>query len=197
MRLSIRGKVLLAGACMMAGSAAWGQDTAPSLPGLGRLDVAVAYDASQANIVPGNNFWMQGGSAQLHVRLWHQWGAAADVAGLQTGNLHGAGVGLDLLTFTFGPRYTWSSPHRSYAFFGQFLAGEAHGMNSVFPGAATVTSSANSWALNLGGGVNVRLKSRFSVRVLEADWLRTQLPNATTGVQNNLRLGAGVIFNFK
>ena len=28
------------------------------------------------------------------------------------------------------------------------------------------------------------------------DWLRTQLPNATTKVQNNLRLGAGLVFRF-
>jgi hypothetical protein len=29
---------------------------------------------------------------------------------------------------------------------------------------------------------------------LQASWLRTQLPNATTSAQNNLTLGAGVAF---
>ena len=30
-----------------------------------------------------------------------------------------------------------------------------------------------------------------SVPPVQADWIRTQFPNATTNVQNNLRLGAG------
>ena len=42
------------------------------------LDVALTYDASQANIVPGNNFWMQGGSVQVHARFWHGLGVVAD-----------------------------------------------------------------------------------------------------------------------
>jgi hypothetical protein len=36
----------------------------------------------------------------------------------------------------------------------------------------------------------------FSSRArLDAAWLRTQLPNATTNAQNNARLGAGVVAN--
>ena len=182
---------------MMAGVAAWGQ-AAASLPEKPvSLDVAVIYNASQANIVPGNNFWLQGGSLQIHAPLWHGWGAVADIAGLHTANMHGKGVGLDLVTFTFGPRYTWAAPRCRYAFFGQFLAGQAQGSNSAFPGPGAVNSSATSLAFKLGGGVNVRIKHGFSIRAIEADWLRTQLPNATTGAQNNLGLGAGVIFNIK
>jgi hypothetical protein len=37
---------------------------------------------------------------------------------------------------------------------------------------------------------------RFAMRVFEADWQRTQLPNSTTGAQNNLHLGAGLILRF-
>jgi hypothetical protein len=31
----------------------------------------------------------------------------------------------------------------------------------------------------------------------EADWLRTQMPNSSDNVQNNLRLGAGLVWHFK
>jgi hypothetical protein len=41
------------------------------------------------------------------------------------------------------------------------------------------------------------LTHRLSVRAFEANWLRTELPNATTNVQNNLRLGAGILYRFK
>lgn len=160
------------------------------------LDVALTYDASQANIVPGNNFWLQGGSVQVHARFWGGLGVVADVGGLQTGNIQGGGVGLNLVTATFGPRYTRTIAHRRYAIFGQVLVGEVNGFDSVFPTANGVESSANGLALKTGGGVNVSLSRHVAVRALEADWLRTQLPNGTTGVQNNLRLGAGMVFKF-
>lgn len=160
------------------------------------LDVALTYDASQANIVPGNNFWLQGGSVQVHARFWAGWGVVADVAGLQTGNVQGGGVGLSLVTATFGPRYTRSIAHRRYAVFGQVLVGEVNGFDSVFPTANGVESSANGLALKTGGGVNVGLSRHVAVRAFEADWLRTQLPNGTTGVQNNVRVGAGMVFKF-
>ena len=54
---------------------------------------------------------------------------------------------------------------------------------------------AQSRLLDLGG-MNVPLSGHLAVRAFEADWLRTQLPNATTNVQNNLRLGAGLVFRF-
>jgi outer membrane immunogenic protein len=77
------------------------------------------------------------------------------------------------------------------------LAGEANGINSTFPAAPQATSSANSLAVQLGGGMNIALKRHIAVRAFEADWLRTQLPNATTTAQNTLKLGAGLVLRFK
>ena len=51
-----------------------------------------------------------------------------------------------------------------------------------------------SLALQVGGGVDLGLTRHFGIRVFQADWVRTQLPNGTTDVQNTLRLGAGVVF---
>lgn len=34
-------------------------------------------------------------------------------------------------------------------------------------------------------------------RLLEASWLRTEFENATTDVQNNLQLGAGIVFRIR
>jgi hypothetical protein len=179
---------------MMSGLAAWGQ--AQDQPRPVSLDVAVVYNSLMTNVVVGDSFWMQGGSVQVHGQFWRGWGVVADVSGLHTANANGAGVGLDLVTVAFGPRYTWFAPHRRYALFGQVLAGETNGLNSVFPNAEGANDSANSLALYIGGGVNVPLRRHVALRAFEADWLRTQLPNATTNVQNNLRLGAGLVFRF-
>jgi hypothetical protein len=193
MRSSFGKVVLLIEACILAGLSAWGQspNTSPS-----SMDLAVTYDASQANIVAGSNFWMQGGSVQIHGQFWHGLGVVADLGGMHTADAHGTGVGLDLVTATFGPRYTWSWPRRRYAVFGQALAGDARGFDSVFPGTTGVASSANSMALQVGGGMNIKLSRHLAWRTFEVAWLRTQLPNAETSVENNLRVGTGLIFKF-
>ncbi len=194
---SICQTVLLAGACTMASCMAWGQRIGPEEQPPARFEVALTYNSLLANVTTGNEFWMQGGSIQAQARLWHGLGLAADVAGLYRANMNNTGTGLDLITAAFGPRYTWSATHHRFAFFGHVLAGEAHGMNSIFPSASGFHSSGNSLALQIGGGMNLPLSHHFAVRAIDANWLRTQLPNATTGVQNSLRLGAGIAYGFK
>ena len=161
-----------------------------------RSDVALNYDLSRSNTTGGNGFAMQGGSTQFHFRCWRGLGAVADFAGSHDGNMYSSGVGLDLFTTTFGPRYMWSLHHPNLAFYGQVLAGRANGMNSVFPQINRATSSASSLALLAGGGIRIPL-SRRVMGTVESDWLRTQLPNSTTNVQNSLRLCAGIVFRFK
>jgi hypothetical protein len=197
MRISMNGTMLLAGVCMMAGVVAGGQEATSPKHANSCFEVAVTYDASRANVVAGGSFWMQGGSVQMHGQFWHGLGVVADVTGLHTASISNSGVGLDMVTATFGPRYTWSPLHARYSLFGQALAGEANGINSTFPGMAQAVTTANSIAEQLGGGMDVRLKRHIAVRAFEADWLRTELPNSTTSAQNNLKLGAGVVLRFK
>lgn len=162
------------------------------------LDLALSYDATYSNSTAGGgNFWLQGGNIQAHGQFWRGLGAVADVSGAHNANINSSGVGLDLVTATFGPRYTLWMPRKPISVYGQVLAGEAFGMNSLFPGiGGSGSNSANSFALVAGGGVNCA-RRRFSVRALEVDWVRTQLPNAGSNVQNNLRIGAGFVFHIK
>jgi hypothetical protein len=182
---------------MLSGVAAWGQKTPSEQPATTSFEIAITYDASRTNVINGNSFWMQGGSVQMHGQFWHGLGVVADVAALHTNSMNTSGVGLDLVTATFGPRYTWSPRSARYCLFGQALAGEANGINSIFPGISQATSAANGLAVQLGGGMDLNLERHLAVRVFEADWLRTQLPNSTTSVQNSLRLGAGIVLLFR
>jgi hypothetical protein len=137
---------------------------------------------------------MQGGSVQMHAQFWRGLGVVADVSGMHTASVSGSGVGLDMVTATFGPRYTWSLRPHHMQLFGQALVGEANGLHSVFPGVDAATDNANHVALLVGGGMNMPFSRHFAVRAFEASWLRTSLPNGATNVQNNLRLGAGIVF---
>jgi hypothetical protein len=198
MHTSIRGRVLLVGAWLLASALAWGQQAqGEGSQATGTLEVAVVYNAVRANLVGSENFWMQGGCVQIHGQFWRGLGIVADIAGLHSSNASGSGVGLDMVTATFVPRYTWSPEHHRYGFFGQVLIGEANGLNSVFPAPTGAIDSDHGLALYVGGGANVHLTRHLSVRALEVDWLRTQLPNSTNNAQNNLRLGSGLIFRFK
>jgi hypothetical protein len=163
----------------------------------GSMEVAVTYNPMLANTVGGYGLSMQGASVQVHGQVFRRWGVVADVSGLHASMLPHSMAGLDLVTADFGPQYTWFPVHHRLALFGQFLVGEAFGMNSIFPSAGGVSSSANGLALQVGGGMNLPLSSRIGVRAFEADWLRTALPNSTTNIQNNLRLGVGIFFRLR
>jgi hypothetical protein len=56
-----------------------------------------------------------------------------------------------------------------------------------------IGGSDNSLAWAMGGGVDVYENSRFSVRLAQADWLRTQFTDST---QSNFRYSGGVVFKF-
>lgn len=197
MRVSILRTTLITGCLLLAGSVVWGQSMGPEKAAPANLDLAVTYNPTLANVTTPQGFGMQGGSVQVQARVWRRIGIVADVAELHNGNVNGSGVALDLLTTTFGPRYTWSPAHHRVVLFGQALVGEAFGLNGLFPSPTGVNSTGRSMALQIGGGITLPLTSHFAVRALDADWLRTQLPNATTNVQNNLRLGAGLVYRFR
>jgi hypothetical protein len=161
-----------------------------------RVEAALTYQALNSNIVDtGSHFWLQGGSLQVHTRFLGGFGTAIDLFGVQSSNVKSTGASLDIISVVAGPRYTWQLPYKSRAsLFGEALLGEAFANSSSFPGAGT---SDRGLALTVGGGLDYAVHPQFSLRALEVNWLRTQLPNAASDVQNNLRIGAGVIYRSK
>jgi hypothetical protein len=161
------------------------------------LEIAFTYQGMHSDVVNGSGFWLQGGGAQIHGQFHGGWGAVADIAGAHIANINSSGVGLDLVTATFGPRYTWKPARARYSLYGQGLLGQAWGMNSVFPGPNGANTVANSMAVKAGGGMNLDLKRHLALRLPEVDYLRTQLPNSTTNVQNYLTIAAGIVLRFR
>jgi hypothetical protein len=161
-----------------------------------QFDVTFTFNAASANQVGGSRFWMTGAGMQVHDRFYGGWGAVADIAGLHKGNMNSSGVGLDMVTTVFGPRYTWSPHHLRFDLYGQGLVGDVFAFNTLFPMQPFPIGSDNGMAVLAGGGMNLRATPHIGVRVFEADWLRTRLSDTTTNVQNSLRAGAGVAFRF-
>lgn len=183
---------------MLAATALLAQEK-PAGPGVPRfpLQVAVLYNSTRSQTIGSTSFWMQGAGMQIEGRFYRGLGAVADVTGSHIAAIGSTGVGLDLVTATFGPRYTWTLGRGKYEVFGQALAGTGIGFNSVFPGAGGASSSSYNLAVKMGGGMNVEFTPHVALRALEADWLRTELPNSGGNAQNNLSLSAGIVIRIR
>jgi len=168
-----------------------------------KVTLALTYAASRSRNIDGANFWMQGGALDLNARFYRGLGLAASVTGAQIQSKSSSTAPVNLVTVVFGPSYTIGAGHR-ISFYGEALLGEAEGFDSVYSNgsgsasnpAVGATSSADGLALQTGGAMDINLSRRFALRLFKADYLRTQLPNGSSNVQNNLRLAGGVTLAF-
>jgi len=163
-----------------------------------RLGGDVHHGGSQATPAGGNgNFWLHGGSLDLGFTVLHRFGWAANLTGGHTSNI-GPGVGLNVIDFMTGPRYTVRltprSKHESRIFV-EALAGGARGFSSVFPKSSGLADKASSFAWQAGGGLDISISKHLAIRVFEADYVRSYLPNNSSNVQDHIRLAAGVVYH--
>lgn len=163
-----------------------------------KIDASVSYELQRSNGPAGECgcFNLQGGRADGSYRVFRRFAIAGEISGTHASNIAGSGLDLSLLTYMAGPRY---SLHLKQGLkpFAQFLIGGVHGFDSIFPHAGGPLSSANSFALTAGGGLDYGLSRHIDVRVVQIDYLKTYLPNNATDEQNNLRIGAGIVFRLK
>jgi hypothetical protein len=154
-------------------------------------------------VVPGqSSFWFKGGAADAAVTFKSGMGIAVSLTGDHASNVS-PGVDANKITYLAGPRYAWTAwqghataaDNRRLQIFGQGLFGWTHGFNGYYPAIPAATSSAKSLAMQAGGGLNYYLTRNFGLRLLEADYVRTALPNAAANIQNDLRLSAGVTWH--
>jgi hypothetical protein len=194
MRMVLR-TLLLAGATVAAASVMKAQTAVPQPRH--EVDLAILYTAERSNLVTNPIFWREGGAFTVSAELYHGFGVGLDVDGSRSSDINGSGVNLTSITTTIGPRYEWSRRSGKISIFGEGLFGNSHGADSVFPSVHGAKTDYDSFALQVGGGLDLRLGHRLSIRPIQADWVRTEFPNATTGVQNSLRLGAGIVLRLR
>jgi outer membrane immunogenic protein len=159
------------------------------------LEVSFAYSYARANAGPGQCgcFNMNGGSSEVAFHAFRALSVVADLTGERASSI-GPAVGLSLVAFTVGPRLSHHFSGGKFTPFVQGLAGAAHGFDGLFPGAnGSASGAASSLAVLAGGGLDLKLNRHIAIRALQADYLRTQLPNAAGNQQNLLRLSAGIV----
>jgi peptidoglycan-associated lipoprotein len=179
------------------------QAPAPAAPGSDkplRAELALSYSYLRSNVPPGGCgcFNLNGGSATF---AWPvkpgSFALAGDVTIAHAGAAASTGDSLTLSAFTAGARYLPKLGRSPVQPFGQALIGLAHSTGTLVQGANPAAANAGAaFAANLGGGLDLRANPRFSVRLIEADYLLTTFDNGTNNHQNNLRIGAGVVIHF-
>jgi len=165
-----------------------------------RADLALDYSYLRSNAPPDGCgcFNLNGGSATFgwQIKQSH-FALVGDVTVAEAGKISSNGLGLTLSTFTAGARYQLRLGHSPLRPFGQILAGAAHGSGSLVDGQnPSVSNSGGTFAGIAGGGIDLRLNHRLSIRLIEADYLATTFNNGDNDHQNNLRLSSGVVFHF-
>jgi hypothetical protein len=166
------------------------------------VDIAITYVAEQAKVasVDCGCFWLNGGSGNFAMTLFHGLGVAADLTGEHASDI-GTGIDLDKVMFAVGPRYTYglkvpAGKRPGIAVYGEGLFGGIHGFNTTFPSSTGTTGAASSFATQFGGGLDLRFAKHIGIRAVEADYVRSTLPNNAGNVQNDLRLAGGISFHF-
>ena len=180
--------------CLLAfvslfGAAAHAQDVP-------KFDVFAGYSYVRENPATSgiDSFSMNGGSASLAYNATPWISAVADFGGYHSNNVLGTGIDGTLSTYLFGPRISYRHYSRITPF-GQVLFGVAHVGGHDGLG---FSSSNNSFAMAIGGGVDFKVSHRFSVRPLQVDYLMTRFNELGLGAQNqnNLRVSTGVVLHF-
>jgi outer membrane immunogenic protein len=188
---------------------AQGTDVKQEVP---RAELALDYSYLHSNAPPGGCgcFNLNGGSATFAWRLRPESSArfggfslVGDVTVAEAGTISSSGDSVTLSTFTAGGRYLptlghgTAAGHHALQPFGQALIGIAHSSGSLVEGSNPGAANAGAaFAANVGGGVDLRVDHRISIRLVEADYLLTTFDNGSNNHQNNLRISAGLVFHF-
>ena len=161
------------------------------------LDATVMFTELHANAPVGGCgcFWMSGGTGEIAIPIWRNFSAVAQVNGQRTGNIPDFNVGLSLLNGLGGlrirvPTHTLLQPY------GQALFGGVHGFDSYFPAPVgkLPTSYDTSFAMAIGGGVDLAVSRHIWIRAVQADYHYSELRNLQGNRQNQFRIGAGIVF---
>ncbi len=157
---------------------------------------------------------LNGGVGQGTFNLTHNIGLVAEIAGYRVSHLsdtiqNGSStvtVSGDLsgsvLSYLFGPRVSFRGNER-WTPFVQALFGGAHisditSSASVFcaPAAScTVSQAENSFAMALGGGLDVKVANHLAVRLGQVEYFMTRFSGSgsASDTQSNFRYSAGIV----
>jgi hypothetical protein len=176
-------------ACVSLGAADAQQ--APALTP--QFEVSGTYSYVRANAAnSGGGYNLNGGSASFTYNFSERFAVVADGGIYRFGGLP-SGIDSTMYTYLFGPRYNFRKVSRVTPFAEVLLGGGR--LNASSGG---ISAGENGFSMAIGGGLDWPLRHRFSIRLIEADYLLTRFDRVTgtSATQNDVRISAGLVFRF-
>jgi hypothetical protein len=122
---------------------------------------------------------MYGFNGAASYRLFKTISVVADVSGHY-------GTEIQLYNFLIGPQISY--PMGKMTYFGRFLYGKARNHVDALGGETSIGR-----VLDLGGGVDRNLGSRFAVRLVQVDYMNTHTFQTN---ESNLRVSTGLVYHW-
>ena len=177
--------------------------------GTPRVDLSGGYSFWRA--VPfsaGNRIaWTHGGTASVAYNLNDWLGVVGEFGAFRVTRSGTAASNIvsahgDVFSYLFGPRVSFR--HDRFTPFVQVLLGGVNASQVTLSGCTAGCASLagdDAFAMSAGGGLDVKLSHRFAIRLIQAEYLMTRFPDASTNTedkitQNNVRLSAGLVVHF-
>lgn len=168
-------------------------------------DFGMTYTQERSKFVGSADseyFYLRGATLDYNMQLWHGLGVAASGTGLAGTNLQ-TNIDIHHIQALVGPRYTYNLGHitptawnRKGGFFVEAKVGYTFATKGLYPVNGIVLPTASSLTYQGGAGINFHIYHRFDLRLIEADYVITKLPNGGTNQQNTLRFASGLNFHF-
>jgi len=161
-----------------------------------KFAVGADYNYVHTNAPPGGCgcFSLNGGDGWASYNVNGSLALVGLFSALHASNILGSGTDATLVSYQFGPRYSFTRSRR-FVPFAQALLGGA----TLLSGSGVLTTStgtASAFAMTLGGGLDIRLSRHFTLRAAEVDYFYTRFPNGVNDHENNLRVAAGLSYRF-
>jgi Outer membrane protein beta-barrel domain len=170
-------------------------------PTRSHLELGGGYLYTSLLEADGKRLNMNGFSMYADYRIFRWLSAAADLSGSY--NLNTVNGNTQLYTLMFGARIYPLGHRHKITPFGEFLIGPGYaGYNLEAQGGfAEYSHWGWSTAWMGGGGLDVKFKKRWTIRLIEADYEHTNFYQITSagygnGGQGNYRAAVGVIYRF-
>lgn len=185
----------------------------------GKADLFMGYSFvryNSAQTIPA--FTANGGIGTFAWNFTDYIGMEAELGGYHNGNVNNYQFDTTTFSYLFGPRFSWGRQKRIAPYIHTLFGGQ-HATTSISESSILVVNphitptngrykaSTNSFAMAIGGGLDIKLNKNIILRPAQIDYFLTRLeapdvtvPPGTTNPrarnQNNFRYAAGVAFNF-
>lgn len=160
-------------------------------PGVNLFDLSVGYNYMHLDDAFPETEHLHGVDASAFVNVTSWLGLGGDfMANFGERSVSGVDVDSQRYIYVFGPRITvWRN--NQMRLFVEALAGGVHAKVDV--DAFRVNVSDDGFAGAAGGGLDWRLNDQWSLRLIQADYLPTNLGDQW---QHNFRASTGIVFSF-